>query len=198
MNMLPLNPGRSSLAILAIGLLSTCLLGATAQKTFAICQSQYNWMSNSKNQSPCLVAAYVESVCFGNQFSVGSLDPGQEYSCPSGNNTNACTCNTVTYSLISACATCQSGTYVDWPAWVLNCSTTYVGYPKSIPSGTAIPQWAYQDVAPSGNFNVTLAKAVGDSPESTAVSASARQPLLLSLRQRHRQVLKNPTTRIET
>ncbi|KAI6128276.1 hypothetical protein EDD17DRAFT_846712 [Pisolithus thermaeus] len=134
-------------------------------------------MDNSKNQSPCLVAAYVESVCFGNQFNVQSLDPGNEYSCPSGNNANACTCNTVTYSLLSACAACQNGTYVDWFAWVLNCSTTYVGYPESIPSGTAIPHWAYQDVTPDGNFNVTLAKAVGDRPETTATNASTTASL---------------------
>ncbi|KAI6132221.1 hypothetical protein EDD16DRAFT_1535435 [Pisolithus croceorrhizus] len=159
--MLPFNPGWLSLVILTIGLLSTRLLRATAQKTSAVCFSEYSWMNNSKNQNPCLVAAYLNGVCFGGQFTVESLPPGAEYSCPSGNYANACECNTVTYSLMSACATCQNGTHVDWPAWILNCSTSYVGYPESIPSGTAIPHWAYQDVAPSGNFNVTLAKAVG-------------------------------------
>ncbi|KIK18931.1 hypothetical protein PISMIDRAFT_683337 [Pisolithus microcarpus 441] len=71
-----------------------------------------------------------------------------------------------------ACAWCQNLTYTDWPGWKFYCSTEYLGYPENIPSGTAIPQWAYQNVIVSGSFNATLAQVVGDSPESTATAYS--------------------------
>jgi hypothetical protein len=32
-------------------------------QTTALCESQYSWMQNSKGQSPCLVAAFVEGAC---------------------------------------------------------------------------------------------------------------------------------------
>lgn len=62
---------------------------------------------------------------------------------------------------------------ISWSFWSSNCSSVYVGYPESIPDGTAVPQWAFQDVAPSGSFNIILAQAVGDSPESVAATALA-------------------------
>ncbi|KAF5389914.1 hypothetical protein D9757_003683 [Collybiopsis confluens] len=48
----------------------------------------------------------------------------------------------------------------------------------SIPSGTKVPHWAYQDVVTSDHFNATLAQLTGDSPEtiSGAQSTSASTP----------------------
>lgn len=171
--MIPFNLEWSSLAILAIGLLSIRPLRATAQQTTASCLSQFNWMDNSKNQNPCLVAAYVQGECSGGQFTVDQLDPNTHYVGPYVDEANPCECSTVTYSLISACSICQNRTYIAWSSWSTNCSTVYPGYPESIPTGTAIPQWAYQDVVTTDDFNVTLAQAVGDSPESTATTAPA-------------------------
>ncbi|KAI6131916.1 hypothetical protein EV401DRAFT_326465 [Pisolithus croceorrhizus] len=110
--MFPFSARRSSLVMLAIGLLSTCLPRATAQETSAVCLSQYDWMDNSKNQNPCLVAAYVQGVCWDGQFTVDALAPGTHYIGPYGDNANACTCNTVTYSLLRACSICQSRAYI--------------------------------------------------------------------------------------
>jgi hypothetical protein len=80
-------------------------------------------MDNTLKQSPCLIAAYLQGQCanggeshhftlvtFSNGlnvavFSLGSLGPGYIYLPGDGN--NACTCSTVTYSLIAACALCQ-------------------------------------------------------------------------------------------
>ncbi|KAI6128297.1 hypothetical protein EV401DRAFT_1853747 [Pisolithus croceorrhizus] len=168
--MLFISPGWS-LLVLVTGFLANPSLRATAQQTNVTCLPQFNWMDNSKNQNPCLVSAYVQSVCFGGQFAVTSLGPGTEYVGPYVDEANDCECSSVTYSLVSACAYCQSYNYVSWPYWVTNCSSPYVGYSENIPSGTAIPQWAYQNVTLSGTFNVTLAQVVGDSPESTATSA---------------------------
>lgn len=173
--MISFNPGWS-LVIMALGLLPNDSLRAIAQLTNATCLPQYGWMYNSKDQSPCLVAAYVQSVCFGSQYTVPALDPKNYpydyYPAPSADEANSCECNTVTYSLLSACAWCQNLTYTDWPDWKFYCSTEYLGYPENIPSGTAIPQWAYQNVVVSGSFNATLAQVVGDSPESTATAYS--------------------------
>ncbi|KAI6109518.1 hypothetical protein EDD16DRAFT_673721 [Pisolithus croceorrhizus] len=171
--MIPFHLGWSSLAILATGLLSIYPLRATAQQTTVVCPSQYNWMDNSKSQNPCLVAAYVQGVCSGGQFSVDALQPNTHYVGPYTDQANACECNTVTYSLISACSICQNSTYIAWSSWSYNCSTVYSGYPENIPTGTAVPQWAYQDVEPTDDFNVTVAQAVGDSPESTATAAQS-------------------------
>lgn len=148
-----------------------CLLRVTAQQTTAVCLSQYNWMDNSKGQNPCLIAAYVQGVCSGGQFTVDALDPGTHYVGPYADEANACECGTVTYSLISACSICQNRTYITWSSWAYNCTLPYTGYSESIPSGTAIPQWAYQNVSLSDDFNATLAQAVGDGPESAATKA---------------------------
>ncbi|KAI6005616.1 hypothetical protein EDD15DRAFT_653028 [Pisolithus albus] len=125
-------------------------------------------MDNSQNQNPCVVAAYTMSVCWPGPFDVPALGPGIYYYHVNGPPT-ACECTTVAYCLISACAACQNGTYFNWPFWSANCSAVYVGYPFTIPIGTVIPQWAYQNS--SGDFNIGLAQEVADSPESVAPSA---------------------------
>ncbi|KAI6036248.1 hypothetical protein BKA83DRAFT_4160040 [Pisolithus microcarpus] len=127
-------------------------------------------MNNSQNQNPCVVASYIMGVCWNGPFDVPALGPGIYYYQVNGLPT-ACECSAVAYCLISACAACQNGPYFNWPSWSRNCSTAYVGYPFSIPSGTAIPQWAYQNVTSSGDFNIGLAQEVGDGPESAAPTA---------------------------
>ncbi|KAG6333493.1 hypothetical protein ID866_5596 [Astraeus odoratus] len=170
--MLPSHLGWSSLAIVAIAWLSVGPLRVTAQQSNTTCLSQYNWMDNSKGQNPCLVAAYVQGVCDGGQFTVDPLDPNTHYVGPYADEANDCECNTITYSLISACSICQNRTYIAWSSWSFNCSTVYPSiYPEDIPSGTAVPNWAYQDVVTSDSFNVTLAQLTGDAPESTATKA---------------------------
>lgn len=125
-------------------------------------------MDNSRNQNPCVVTSYVMGVCSSGQYFVPVLQPGSTHYIIQ-NTPTACECNTVAYCLISACAICQNASSINWPSWSVNCSTSYVGYPYGIPNGTAVPQWAYQDVVSSDDFNVVLAQEVGDSPESAAL-----------------------------
>ncbi|KAI6118853.1 hypothetical protein EV401DRAFT_1965650 [Pisolithus croceorrhizus] len=158
--MIPFHLGWSSLAILAAGLLSICPLRVTAQQTTVACPSQYNWMENSKGQNPCLVAAYVQGVCSGGLLMRCNLTPTTLV--PTPTRQMPCECNTVTYSLII--------TYIAWSSWSYNCSTDTQ---RTFPPGTAVPHWAYQDVEPTDDFNVTVAQAVGDSPESTATAAQS-------------------------
>ncbi|KIM59977.1 hypothetical protein SCLCIDRAFT_1217234 [Scleroderma citrinum Foug A] len=130
-------------------------------------------MDNSKAQSPCLVAAYAQGVCSKGTFSVDPLLSTYHYLGPSVDAANSCECNSITYNLMAACSACQNGSYVNWSSWSTNCSTIYLVYPEEIPSGTAIPHWAYQDVSTSDRFNMTLAQLARDASESTAIKTQA-------------------------
>ncbi|KAJ3864918.1 hypothetical protein EV359DRAFT_63605 [Lentinula novae-zelandiae] len=81
------------------------------------CSSQfdYQWSVNSKGQSPCQVSGYLGSVCSGGdhrweEFSIPAITPGEYYSINLELQDN-CTCSTVYYSALSACASCQGASY---------------------------------------------------------------------------------------
>ncbi|KIK92404.1 hypothetical protein PAXRUDRAFT_147406, partial [Paxillus rubicundulus Ve08.2h10] len=111
----------SSLAILAISLLSTGLPRVAAQTSNVVCLSSFNWMDNSKGQNPCLITAYLQGACNSGQFEVDSLPSGSFYVGPTADEQNACQCSTLTYTTISACALCQNQTYLSWSSWDFNC-----------------------------------------------------------------------------
>ncbi len=87
---------------------------------------------NSLNQNPCTVAAYLESVCNNGggcactciavssisslaAATIDPLPPGWVYRGPSDRNlygADLCLCNTVTYSLLSACGACQGNSWI--------------------------------------------------------------------------------------
>lgn len=48
------------------------------------------------------------------EFDVSALSFGHFYAAPTNSQSNECQCNTVYYNLISACAYCQNGTYLEW------------------------------------------------------------------------------------
>ncbi|KAJ3825743.1 hypothetical protein F5880DRAFT_1550189 [Lentinula raphanica] len=140
------------------------------------CSSQFNsqWSVNTKGQSPCQVAGYLGSVCFDNTFIIPALIPGSQFYSLSSAVQSDCTCSTVYYSVLSACASCQGATFISWAEWSTNCSTVFLDiYPEAIPSGTVVPHWAYQDISGSASFNVTLAQLAGDLPESSAAASSS-------------------------
>ncbi|KAJ7097753.1 hypothetical protein B0H15DRAFT_822516 [Mycena belliarum] len=142
----------------------------TAQTTNATCSPSFQWAYNSLNQSPCLVAAFLASVCNDGQFMVPALiNDLSFYTGPTVAQANACACSSVFYSLLSACADCQSGKVLTWSTFNANCSTVYPQiYKDSIPSGTAVPHWAYQNVTANNGFNITVAQMQLNAPESTA------------------------------
>jgi hypothetical protein len=87
---------------------------------------------NSLSQDPCTVAAYMLSTCNGGcqyyylscqslptrpfaAFVINPLQPGYSYSGPSGSDdTDLCECNTIAYSLISACDACQGEEWISY------------------------------------------------------------------------------------
>ncbi|KAI0721990.1 hypothetical protein C8T65DRAFT_172271 [Cerioporus squamosus] len=163
-----------------------------AQTTQAVCTSAHAWMSNSKKQNPCLVAAYLHLPCRGGQNSRptscldGHLQSDIHIFTPTANvdamtqpsqyylaNNDACQCNMISYALIEACQNCQfdNGTTVtSYSRYSLNCTTQNKGYPETIPVGTAVPAWAYQDVSANDYFNLTVAFGVAAKglPDATA------------------------------
>lgn len=97
------------------------------------CLGESLWqMNNSLIQNPCSVASYLVAACedMGAPFPllnrtwrsgitsllaavlVGPLPAGSEYGLKSDDPSSEC--NTVIYSMFSACATCQNGTFQKW------------------------------------------------------------------------------------
>ncbi|TEB30494.1 hypothetical protein FA13DRAFT_555232 [Coprinellus micaceus] len=133
-----------------------------------------DWSFNSRGQSPCVVASNVAGSCsFGRELS--QLPPTWLYSGLRSEYGEAipCLCNTVYYSLESACAACQGPDHgwSLWSLWSANCSTTSRNLPVDIPPSVAIPSWAYLNVVAGNTFNITLARAnIG--PDSVAPPGS--------------------------
>ncbi|KAJ7775080.1 hypothetical protein B0H16DRAFT_1509459 [Mycena metata] len=138
------------------------------------CTPTYQWAINSKNQTPCLVAAYLESVCDG-PVEVNSIPAGTHYAGPTVTNaTQLCLCSTVTYSLISACGGCQNRIFTTWTDWSANCPQVEVAlFLQPIPSQVEVPAWAYLDVTKTDNiFNPLLANANESDSQTTSSTPS--------------------------
>ncbi|KAF9058346.1 hypothetical protein BDP27DRAFT_595783 [Rhodocollybia butyracea] len=138
--------------------------------------SSFQWSFNSLGQSPCQVAGYLGSCSNGTYYIPDILTP-QKYNNALGP-LNNCTCSSVFYSALSACASCQGTGYSTWPEWHSICAIVFVtDYPNAVPPDTAIPLWAFQEYSadPKATFNITLAQAQGDLPEETprALGSSA-------------------------
>ncbi|KAI0250333.1 hypothetical protein BJV78DRAFT_590711 [Lactifluus subvellereus] len=153
----------SRLAILAPLLLLSGIAVAQIDAP-ADCSPPWQWTSNSLRQSPCTVAAYLMATCNQGAFSIAPLGPGYSYIGPNGvDDGNLCKCNTVAYSLLSACDGCQQETWITWSQYSFNCTKTFPvsSFPNPVPSGTRVPQWALCDVTPENNWNNNTAFTVG-------------------------------------
>lgn len=126
------------------------------------CVASYDWSINSIGQTPCLVAAYLESLC-GVPTSVDAIPNGTHYLGPtSPSQQDECKCSTVTYSAVSACGGCQGRTFQNWTTWSQFCSSVEIAtFPKIIPAEVEVPLWAYINVTLTGNdFNPVAAQQV--------------------------------------
>ncbi|KAJ6525642.1 hypothetical protein B0H19DRAFT_585578 [Mycena capillaripes] len=128
---------------------SALLVARVASQTSNVttCAPLYQWSINSKNQSPCLVAAFLESVCEGRPVEVDTIPEGNHYTGPPSADATLCRCSTVTYSLISACGGCQNRTFVNWTDWAASCPQVEVAhFLQTVPEDIVVPPWAYLDV----------------------------------------------------
>ncbi|KAH9976938.1 hypothetical protein BJV77DRAFT_573141 [Russula vinacea] len=101
------------------------------------------------------------------------LPQGYSYSGPdSYDASNLCYCNTVSYSLFSACGACQGQKWINWSLWVTNCTKILPPslFPNPIPSGISVPRWASLDVTIENDWNASKSYAVGDTPEASGSS----------------------------
>jgi len=148
------------------------------------CISTYEWALNSLGQTPCFVAAILESVCgsFENITSL-PLPLDNHYLGPTLVDATPCECSSVTYSMISACGGCQNHTFTDWLTWTGNCTaTSFMTFPKSIPSSIVVPSWAYLNLTLTNNdFNPIVAEQNATATaSSTSVSTSSSTPTSVS------------------
>ncbi|KAH9991387.1 hypothetical protein BJV77DRAFT_539475 [Russula vinacea] len=131
----------------------------------------WQWTFNSLTQSPCTVIVNMMATCSGGKYSLSPLLPGSVYYGPyrTGDaDTDLCYCNTVGYSLFSACGACQGHQWITWSEWVTNCTNTLPppSFPNPVPSGFFVPQWALLDVTNENNWNLNESYSVGDTPEA--------------------------------
>ncbi|KDN39366.1 hypothetical protein RSAG8_08883, partial [Rhizoctonia solani AG-8 WAC10335] len=145
---------------------------AGAQQTTATCDKSFDWARNSKGQSPCLVAAYLQGQCYPNkQWNVTSLPPPAQYLAPTNQEVTGCACSSPVYSLLSACAACQGGSYGSWGQWTANCPSGLINngsFPFQVPADTAMPQWALKSISPESYFDPEAARGGGSNSLSGA------------------------------
>ncbi|KJA17094.1 hypothetical protein HYPSUDRAFT_46726 [Hypholoma sublateritium FD-334 SS-4] len=123
------------------------------------CQSGFQWAFNLLGQSPCDIAFSVEQPC-PSPTTIPTLPTSSSYPGPSGNSVNPCTCSTVYYSLLSACALCQNALISSWQTYNLNCEALQISvFIPPLTADIAIPNYAFQDVTatPNGTFDEQLA-----------------------------------------
>jgi len=171
----------SSLAA-ALLLASLGPLPAAAQLLYPSCPTSWSWSFNSLGQSPCAVAAYLQGVCDNGVFTIPDLVPGDSYVGPTGSSDSSdlCKCNTVVYSLMSACDACQDALWFSWKTWSVNCTAVDppTTFSNIIPNGTRVPGWAFLDVTKGGgSWNPLLSYQVGDDPEVSAGASGTLSPL---------------------
>ncbi|KAJ7152569.1 hypothetical protein C8R46DRAFT_1121543, partial [Mycena filopes] len=141
------------LSLFGASALATQAFPRVAQ-TQAQCSDDYNWASNSRGDTPCLLTAKVWGSCFNGNWDVVALPKGDQYDNPNSTTANLCTCSWAAYNLISACTECQgldsSVKQVSfpspWAGYSGQCASfetdTYFPSNVTLPSGTAIPFWA--------------------------------------------------------
>ncbi|KAF5330364.1 hypothetical protein D9619_005901 [Psilocybe cf. subviscida] len=141
------------------------------------CMEGWQWAVNTQKQTPCLVAAFLESAC-GTPTSVDGIPIGSHYLGPTGPQQNQCICSSVTYSLVSACGGCQGRTFQNWTTWSMNCDKPSLAtFPLPIPPAVVVPPWAYINVSFTGDkLDPIIAQAVasgGPTPSTPVVSPSS-------------------------
>ncbi|KAF8883240.1 hypothetical protein BD779DRAFT_878981 [Infundibulicybe gibba] len=128
------------------------------------------WAFNTLNQSPCIIAESLAGACNGGSFDIPALEPTEVYLGPTKEVATACRCSSVFYSVLSACAVCQSADILKWSVYSTNCTLPSVQtFPPGIPPGTRVPHYAFENVTLNDAFDVSTAEADAGEPESTAL-----------------------------
>ncbi|KAJ8503267.1 hypothetical protein ONZ45_g11013 [Pleurotus djamor] len=137
-------------------------------QTDAVCDTSFGWASNSRQQTPCIVAAYVNGACGTNTYRVTKLLDGNRYNAPNATTANPCSCSWASYNLLSACTACQGmeQSIPTWDAWIFQCSdflsSSYFPPGITLASGTSIPYYAGTNPEnwPNHQFDPVQARAI--------------------------------------
>ncbi|KAK2463070.1 hypothetical protein APHAL10511_004725 [Amanita phalloides] len=142
------------LVILFISPLTGALTGSSASCT----DKRYRWAYSSQGHSPCNLAQELAEPCKPEGFILPPLKSGDLYLGPPVNQTDACQCSSVFYSLVSVCAACQGRGWLYWSNFSRNCSRSWVSsYLGDIPVNTTVPPYAYLNVTIGNKFDLTAA-----------------------------------------
>ncbi|OBZ76312.1 hypothetical protein A0H81_03608 [Grifola frondosa] len=167
---------RQSITRVLLDVIALLLLFFHETAAQATCMTGFEWMYNSMGQSPCLVAGYLSVPCgFTNPNDIFPLANNKTFYAPTGGALE-CDCNTVAYSMLSACSLCQGAIVGSWTDYSSNCTNSSIvigNYWEDLPVGTTVPAWAYLNVTVQNTFDVVAAQAFAsrDHPDSTATSA---------------------------
>ncbi|KAH7339061.1 hypothetical protein B0J17DRAFT_659643 [Rhizoctonia solani] len=164
---------QSYRSLLFLWMLDVGARGASGQQTTATCDKSFDWANNSKGQSPCLVAAYLQGQCFpSKQWNVTFLGSGTHYIAPINQEVTGCAWWNI------------------WIVgeWTVNCPTGLINngsFPFQVPADTAMPQWALKAISPQSYFDLEAAKGGGsDSLSGATVFLIVLLPILWSRRKR--------------
>lgn len=157
---------------LLVALLVLPLL-APAQQSEVTCPEEAQWAFNSLRQSPCVVGAYLLGACEADPSQVLVTKDIADARPGLGLPANACSCSSVTYSLLSVCSACAGAAHpLLWSAWSSECDPDVVqlrALPYWVPPGTAVPTWAFLDITKGNAFD----------PVSAGTTASLGEPDVL-------------------
>ncbi|KZT37095.1 hypothetical protein SISSUDRAFT_1048941 [Sistotremastrum suecicum HHB10207 ss-3] len=144
------------------------------QPTAASCPDSYRWALNSFGQDPCQLASSIASVCSASPIQLSALSSTESYPIPTNADDLPCQCNMIYYSIISACAACQGGTWGPYEDWFPHCTPQYFSVgsiPVSLPSNISIPSWA--SITPTGIFSPDAAEAYTNQTSTSSQSTSS-------------------------
>ncbi|WWC64985.1 uncharacterized protein I303_107599 [Kwoniella dejecticola CBS 10117] len=176
------NPDRARRAVLdPIWSLVVLILlgGARGQTTNATCTStdSTSWMFNADGESPCLVWSKIQALCLPETSYINVpplLDQSYSYNLPTARS-SPCQCNSVSYSLMSACALCQFPNTSVPPEseWSNHCSdytNDGLGFNETV---LAIPAFAFHHWA-GGDFNLETAQSSSNIPTTSYSTTLSR------------------------
>ncbi|KAF8578000.1 hypothetical protein K439DRAFT_509299 [Ramaria rubella] len=140
----------------------------------ATCSPQFKWMDNTQGVDPCTIASILLGICTtSGVFIVPPLEQNTFYLSPTSQDANPCQCNTVAYSLLSACAFCQGGTYNSFTNWSSNCPKDIVArqsFPNQSTLSINIPPYAFLPLAANDDWDPSAAKTTTQSLNASETS----------------------------
>ena len=94
---------------------------------------------------------------------IQAIPPETWYLGPNSTYQDECGCSSAVYMLTSACGACQGHQWVNYTFWASECpeGMQFIGYPKEVPKGVIVPEWAMLNVSemPGQSFDPEKAKA---------------------------------------